>query len=1300
MATLILGAAGLAAGTSLGGSVLGLSSAEIGRAAGAGLGRLIDARLFGQGSEPVETGRVDRFRLTGASEGAPIGRVYGQARVAGQVIWASDFLEQGSGGGGGKGAPAQPARTDLSYSVSLAVAVCEGVVTRIGRVWADGREVPAHRLNMRVYKGTDDQLPDPKIEAVEGAGQAPAYRGVAYVLFEDLPLGQFGNRVPSFSFEVSRPAGPDEADGLVPPDMARAVRGVALMPGSGEYTLATETVSVEEGYGATRLVNVNSADGRPDFVAAFDALEQELPDCGSVSLVVSWFGDDLRCGACTLQPKVEHHGTDASMPWQVSGTDRADAARVAQVDGGPVYGGTPTDQSVVQAIRHMKSAGKAVVFYPFILMDQLADNTLPDPWSGATGQPALPWRGRITLSAAPGTDGSPDGSAAAEAEVASFMGAAQPADFTPQSGGVAYGGPAEWSYRRFILHYAHLCAVAGGVDAFCIGSEMRALTQIRGASGFPAVDALRTLAGEVRAILGPACKLGYAADWSEYHGYQPAGTADKYFHLDPLWADPDIDFVGIDNYMPLADWRDGDTHADAGWGTIHDLGYLMSNVAGGEGYDFYYASPEDRDAQVRTPITDGFGTPWVWRYKDLVGWWDNYHHDRVDGAPAAEPTAWEPGSKPIWFTEFGCAAIDKGANQPNKFLDPKSSESAIPYFSAGYRDEFMQMQYLRATLGHWSDPANNPVSRFTGQRMLDMDRAHVWAWDARPYPAFPGRLDVWSDGPNHEFGHWITGRTAARPLAQVVEALCREAGMSEVDTSGVHGLVRGYSLAEVAPIRAALQPLMLAYGFDAFERDGRLVFRSRSGRGAVALEAERLVAGEGREATLERTRAGEAELAGTVRLGFIESGGSYRSAAASALHPGDSSRAVAASELALSLTRGEGQLVAERWLAEARVARDEARFALPPSREVGPGDVVRLEGADWRVDRVEEGLARAVEAVRIEPEIYRPRDPGAALAALPAPQVPGPVEALFLDLPLITGDEPAHAPRVAATARDWPGEVALYRSATGADFALDRLLARPATVGRTLTPLPAARPGTWDRGPALRVALVRGELASAGPDALLAGANVAAIGDGTPGNWELFQFARAELVAPLTYDLALRLRGQAGSDGLMPAHWPADSTLVLLDTRVALLDLPAASRGTLQHWRWGPADRPLDHDSLRAAAHAFAGNGLRPYPVAHLAAAVSGGDVALSWVRRTRIDGDGWEGREVPLGEADERYLVRVSEAGVLRREAEVDAPAWSYDAATRAADGLAGAAALEMAVAQLSERYGPGPFRSLEVAL
>jgi len=158
MATIVLSAAGMALGGTMTGTALGLGMGVIGRAAGATLGRVIDQRIMGAGADAVQTGRVDRFRLTGASEGAPISHLYGRMRVAGQVIWATQFLETSATTGGGKGGPPKPKVTEYSYTVSLAIALCEGEISRVGRVWADGGEVARDDLNMRVYSGSSKAL--------------------------------------------------------------------------------------------------------------------------------------------------------------------------------------------------------------------------------------------------------------------------------------------------------------------------------------------------------------------------------------------------------------------------------------------------------------------------------------------------------------------------------------------------------------------------------------------------------------------------------------------------------------------------------------------------------------------------------------------------------------------------------------------------------------------------------------------------------------------------------------------------------------------------------------------------------------------------------------------------------------------------------------------------------------------------------------------------------------------------------------------------------------------------------------
>ncbi|WBL34428.1 glycoside hydrolase TIM-barrel-like domain-containing protein [Sinirhodobacter sp. HNIBRBA609] len=1304
MATILLSAAGAAIGGAFGGAVLGLSGAVIGRAIGATFGRAVDQRLLGVGSQAVEMGKVDRLRLTSASEGEAVGKLWGRMRVSGQVIWATRFFETKKVKKSGKGGP-RVTTTTYSYSVSVALAICEGEILRIGRVWADGAEIDKAALNMRVYSGSESQLPDPKIAAVEGADVAPAYRGIAYVVFEDLALAEYGNRIPQFSFEVVRPAQGPQIDDL--PDLVRSVNAVALIPGTGEYALATQPayfITRSKGKKRTTVANQNASDSKTDFVLALEALDEELPECAAVSLVVSWFGDDLRCGACKLQPKVEKAVGDAKgMPWRVSGVTRYEAARVPLLDGKPVYGGTPNDASVIEAITALRAAGKSVTFYPFILMDQLADNGLSDPWSDAEDQQVLPWRGRVTLAEAPGRLGSADRSAEAQAQVRAFFGNAAINHFVIESQEVSYTGPEEWSMRRFILHYAHLCAAAGGVDAFCIGSEMVALTQIRGAGdSFPAVEELRRLAADVREILGPDCKIGYAADWSEYWGYQP-GDGSRYFHLDPLWADDNIDFIGIDNYMPVSDWRDGDNHADQAWGSIYNVDYLQANIEGGEGFDWFYESDSDRERQIRTPIRDGaHGEDWIWRYKDIRAWWENPHHERIGGIRAAEQTDWVPRSKPIWFTELGSAAVNKATNQPNKFVDPKSSESALPYFSDGGRDEFIQMQYLRAVLDYWKNPDKNPVSEVFGGPMVDTSRAHVWAWDARPYPQFPSNLSLWADGENYARGHWISGRSSAQPLANVVAEVCSDAGVREIDTSGLYGVVRGYVTSGGVTGRGALQGLGLAYGFDAVERDGELAFVMRDGKASAVLSEDDLVEGAD-HGGVEATRAPEAELAGRIRLTYVEADGDFEVRAVEAVFPDERAGAASVTELPIALSRSQAVGVSERWLSEARVARDGVRLVVAPSRnDLKTGDVFDLlqdgESRLYRADRIERAEALQIEATRIEASVYLPSDEVEENTTLKPFTALTPATAVFLDLPLLTGQENPYAPHLAVSAEPWPGEVAVYSASDDYGYGLNTLVEGHAAIGETLSPLAAAQPGVWDRGVPLRIALASGELESADVARVFNGANLIAIGDGSSTNWELFQFAQATLVETDVWEVSLRLRGQLGTDTNMPEVWPVGSTVVLIDEAPTQIEAIASARNLARHYRIGPASRPYDDPSYEHVVEAFPGIGLRPLSPVHLKSNRTVSGVTFEWTRRTRIDGDSWEGVDVPLGESIEQYRVRVLVNGAICREDITAAPMWTYSDTMRESDGISDD--FEIHVAQISEVFGAGSWAKLSVSV
>ncbi len=315
MASILLASAGSALGASIGGSILGVSAATIGGAVGSFAGSLVDSWIVSQltPGQRIEGARLENLTVTTSTEGAVIPRVWGRMRLGGNIIWATDFTEHVSTTTqGGKGGGPKVTTTSYTYTVSFAVALCEGPISGIGRVWADGKPLDLSGLTWRLYKGDETQTPDPFIEARMGADNAPAYRDTAYVMFEELDLTAFGNRIPQLSFEVFRPLiEADSVEGML--------KAVTLIPGTGEFVYGTTPVSRGSG-GTTASENEHTTNGVPDIVAALDQLQAAAPNIESVSLVVSWFGTDLRAGNCKIMPGVENAAKQTTpVSWSVNG---------------------------------------------------------------------------------------------------------------------------------------------------------------------------------------------------------------------------------------------------------------------------------------------------------------------------------------------------------------------------------------------------------------------------------------------------------------------------------------------------------------------------------------------------------------------------------------------------------------------------------------------------------------------------------------------------------------------------------------------------------------------------------------------------------------------------------------------------------------------------------------------------------------------------------------------------------------------------------------------------------------------
>lgn len=1278
-----MGALVLSAGrAALGGALFGPVGAMAGRIAGALAGNMLDRSLLGGGEARHSEGpRLADLNIMASTEGSPIPRVYGRARLSGQVIWATQLeevittREDETSGGKGFGAPPST-NTTYTYFANFAVGLCEGEIACVRRIWADGQPLDLTGVNFRVYRGDDDQTADALIVAKEGADNAPAYRGTAYIVFERLPLQNFGNRIPQLSFEIVRPVG----------RLERMVRAVTLIPGTTEFGYEPAPIVRALGPGQSAPENRHVFTSPSDVVASLDELQALCPNLERVALVVAWFGTDLRASHCEIKPGVDSAIKETvGASWSVAGLTRPDAYTVSQADGRPAYGGTPSDESVRNLIAEIRVRGLKVTLYPFVMMDVPADNALADPWTGASSQPPYPWRGRITCDPAPGQSGSPQGTSAAAAQVTAFFDGSAPDD---------------WRYRKFILHYASLAVSAGGVDAFLIGSELKALTRVRSAPGvYPAVDHLVALAAEVKGILGSEAIVTYGADWTEYGAdVVEADGSEVRFPLDPLWASPGIDVVGIDYYAPLADWRDEAGHLDLDIAaTSYDLDYLARNVRGGEGYDWYYADQDARAAQERTAITDGTGKPWTFRVKDIWNWWANPHVERAGGVELSSPTAWVPQSKPIWITELGCPAVDKGANQPSVFPDPKSSESHAPYFSSGTRDDLIQRRSLEAFVNvfdpGFGDATQNPVSSVYGAPMLDISALHLWTWDARPYPVFPAAENIWSDGPNWQTGHWLTGRLGAAPLDGLVAAILGDCGIDHADTSGLRDVCEGYVIDRPMSPRAMIEPLASVYTFSAFADGGTLAFVQRGGAPVTEIGEDDLVLPP--RGALERiTRAQETELPRDISLGYTDALKDYRRAAAISRRLVGGSNRTQHADTAIVTYDAAAQRRAEIWLQDTWAGRERAEFAVGRgSLNLMPGDVagvtINARRHLFEILDIVDTEQRAIKARSIDPDVFALAQGLPEAGSVQLPPAIGPAHVEVLDLPALDSSEPVVLTRLAVTAQPWPGSMVVWRSADGASFDAAQTAFAPSIVGETLDALAAGPTGLWDCANRFRVRLFGGSLSSTSEARVLGGINAAAMRHGS-GNWEIVQFVNAALVGPRTYELSHLLRGQLGTEHAMAGLLPQGARFVLLDRHL----VPVASGLDV-------LDRPMQlrlaasgkhHDDPAAVEFTVTPRSTALIPLApvHVRARRDADGVRISWTRRTRIDGDGWAA-EPPLGEAVESYVIDILDGSDLKRRLTAAIPQALYSAADELADFGAHQASLMLRIAQVSAVTGAG---------
>ncbi len=444
---------------------------------------------------------------------------------------------------------------------------------------------------------------------------------------------------------------------------AHLIKAINLYPGSGEYVYETTPIISDN-----IVINIHNDQAKPDATLSIIHLKQTMPNLKYISVMVNWFSTSLSAGEAEVIPKVEDN--DKYIDWQVGEYNRKNAEEMHYFSNGETtFGGTPTDRSIIELCSLLKEEGYKVMLSPLIMVD---DESL-----------AKPWRGYITPMGKRHTQ---------QKDIEHF--------FKSQKG-----------YNNFILHYANLeynnIKLKDVIDSFCVGSELKGLTSIKvNEYLYPAIHQLKNLSGLVKTSMGPNIKLTYSANWGdEYHNS----------NLDPLWCEPNIDWVGISAYFPLTDNLPQDQIT---------YNIIKNGWNSGEGIDYY------KEGDNKIPYTDQ-----AWAWKNVEYWWDSFH---LKGS-----TCWTPKMKPIIFTEYGFSSLDGTTNNPSFYYE-ENLENAPKV------NNHAQALAIAASEMFFAE-SNARNKDFLAHNFL-------YVWDARPYPYFPNYCHIWSDCQKHQYGHALNGK--------------------------------------------------------------------------------------------------------------------------------------------------------------------------------------------------------------------------------------------------------------------------------------------------------------------------------------------------------------------------------------------------------------------------------------------------------------------------------------------------------------------------------------------------------------
>lgn len=1217
-------------------AVLGITGAQLAWNLVFAVGTTLLARALAPNPAPIEGPRLDDLKVTSSAYGAVIAFGYGTARVGGNLIWGLPIREQrNTERVGGKGGGPSQKVTTWSYYFTGAVAVSEGPIEDILRIWADSKlifdrggqvEIPPRARDeitgvftddwweafygslegnvlhtgttregwkFRVYLGTETQLPDPAMEADQGVGTTVPHRGLAYVVFDDCPLADFGNRIPNFSFEVAWKRTPIQP--IVP---------ATWLPDSEFSTVSKELFAVS--WTAGIYYTVDSTFPNNDYgIAAFDINTNRQISEGTLGQAIGIPIDGAFWGMGTGPSGFLYV---AYMPY--SGgmiIAKADPLTLTPVSVMPIQSGFLTPRGMIEIATiatplappsYFLVTAPIFVGKPFCVYASPA--RMPITYLGGVNAPY---------------DG--DGNSGKNLIAPGYANTAY-----CEAWGMSVGFHVSGDHNSEPLYLYRLRVHANAVEFLAGGSPNIVLTD---------TDALATFSF-------------VPADFTPYYGSPSptrflATTGSLVFDATPLWSGSPLE---RDTGHPMFFVTVAGAAAGAAGNPRSflvkvnaDSGEIMWAIPDLEPINYDQTAGQSRIENGIFAFPTGIATVTV--VDTVNGVW---LRDEDWLASSVEQGATNFGYGPeIYDTRRDAFITMGGSISPYVVLLNRGSGDGVPL------SEIVQDVSLRA--GY--EAADLDVSELT-DLVLGYAMGNVMSARSRIEPL---AIAYQFDGVESD---WIVKfRKRGRPA----DVLLYQDDLAVVNDDTGSVLVETRIPDKELPLRISVRynekdrdyeagsqyaarrisPARTQFSERHLTHDVPVVFRALE----VKERAERLLY----EAWISRTH-----LTTKASWAFLK------------YDPLDVFQ-ILLNDGTLFLARVVQADVGADWSIDYQlVTEDEAIYAESAVREAESGSGGGYIGTVVVQDTAPSRL------LLIDTPLLLDTDDGGRLVS---------------KLYVTAGSGPSLAP--------WAG-AGIYQSSDGAAWAgAAQILEEPAW-GAATTAL-AAPESAWvtDTTNTVTVTLAHGadQMESVSDLALLNGANPALLVNAATGDVEVFQYRDVVQVGANTFELSYLLRGRRGSDTMMDNHAAGDTFIIPTREAVSTINVPLSAFGAERYFR------AVTNGSVIEAAitepvtiHA---RDLMPYAPCQQETTVSGSDLVLSWRRRSRLGGEWLDGGESPpLAEDSEQYQIDIySGVSVLRTLTASGTTSLTYTAAQIAADFGSMPAQLKFAVYQMSAQVGRG---------